>query len=163
METTTDTDQAPDTGEAPGAVRASAAIDTAWEPTAAGTVRLVASGFAMGSADLVPGVSGGTVALVVRIYDRLVGNVRHGAKALGRLARGDLRGFWTGLLGVEWSFLLPLVAVTLLIVMNRSDLLGRYQNGAVGNVLGGIVVLVALFLGGRTLFSVYTTLFGGGG
>ena len=61
------------------------------------------------------------------------------------------------------GLLLPLVAITLLIVMNRSDLLGRYQNGIVGNILGGIVVLVALFLGGRTLFSVFTTLFGGGG
>ena len=61
------------------------------------------------------------------------------------------------------GLLLPLVAVTLLIVMNRSDLLGRYQNGIVGNILGAIVVLVALFLGGRTIFSVLTTLFGGGG
>lgn len=61
------------------------------------------------------------------------------------------------------GLLLPLVAVTLLIVMNRSDLLGRYQNGIIGNILGGIVVLVALFLGARTLFSVLTTLFGGGG
>lgn len=61
------------------------------------------------------------------------------------------------------GLLLPLVAVTLLIVMNRSDLLGRYQNGITGNILGAIVVLVALFLGGRTIFSVLTTLFGGGG
>lgn len=61
------------------------------------------------------------------------------------------------------GLLLPLVAVTLLIVMNRSDLLGRYQNGIIGNILGGIVVLVALFLGGLTIFSVLTTLFGGGG
>ena len=61
------------------------------------------------------------------------------------------------------GLLLPLVAIFLLIVMNRSDLLGDYKNGIVGNVLGAIVVLVALFLGGRTIFSVLTTLFGGGG
>lgn len=61
------------------------------------------------------------------------------------------------------GILLPMVAIFLLIVMNRSDLLGRYQNGVIGNILGGIVVLVALFLGGRTLFTVFTTLFGGGG
>ncbi|MGB3683204.1 MAG: divalent metal cation transporter, partial [Rubrobacteraceae bacterium] len=61
------------------------------------------------------------------------------------------------------GLLLPLVAVFLLIVMNRSDLLGNYRNGIIGNVLGAIVVLVALFLGGRTIFSVLTTLFGGGG
>lgn len=51
--------------------------------------------------------------------------------------------------------LLPLVAVFLLIIMNRSDLLGRYQNGILGNVLGGIVVLVATFLGVYTLLSVF--------
>jgi manganese transport protein len=61
------------------------------------------------------------------------------------------------------GLLLPLVAVFLLIVMNRSDLLGDYRNGVLGNVLGAIVVLIALFLGGRTIFSVLTTLFGGGG
>ncbi len=61
------------------------------------------------------------------------------------------------------GLLLPLVAVFLLIVMNRSDLLGNYRNGIVGNVLGAIVVLIALFLGGRTIFSVLAPLFGGGG
>jgi manganese transport protein len=58
------------------------------------------------------------------------------------------------------GLMLPVVAVFLLIVMNRSDLLGRYKNGIVGNALGGIVVLVALFLGGRTLWGVITTLVG---
>lgn len=32
-------------------------------------------GFAMGSADVVPGVSGGTIALIVGIYDRLIGAI----------------------------------------------------------------------------------------
>ena len=61
------------------------------------------------------------------------------------------------------GLLLPMVAVFLLIVMNRSDLLGNFKNGLLGNVIGGIVVLVALFLGIRTLVLVFQTLFGGGG
>ena len=61
------------------------------------------------------------------------------------------------------GLLLPMVAIFLLIIMNRSDLLGQYKNGVFGNIIGGIVVLVALFLGIRTLFTVFTTLFGGGG
>jgi manganese transport protein len=61
------------------------------------------------------------------------------------------------------GLLLPMVAIFLLIIMNRSDLLGQYKNGVFGNIIGGIVVLVALFLGTRTLFTVFTTLFGGGG
>jgi Predicted membrane protein len=49
-------------------------------------------GFCMGSADVVPGVSGGTVAFITGIYGRLIGAVsaiRPGL--LGALLRGDLR------------------------------------------------------------------------
>jgi len=67
-------------------------------------------GFAMGSADIVPGVSGGTVALVLGIYERFIASVRAGSKALTLLVRADVTGFrqWMG--AVEWSFMLPLVA-----------------------------------------------------
>ena len=67
-------------------------------------------GFLMGAADIVPGVSGGTVALVLGIYTRLITNVRTGAHSLGRLVRGDVRGFVDELKAVEWLFLLPLGA-----------------------------------------------------
>ena len=42
----------------------------------------VVRGFCMGAADIVPGVSGGTIALVFGIYERLIDNVRRGARAL---------------------------------------------------------------------------------
>ena len=45
------------------------------------------------------------------------------------------------------GFLLPFVAVFLVIVMNRRDLLGEHINGALANALGVIVVLVAFLLG----------------
>src|SRR6056297_2866817 len=41
----------------------------------------VAGGF-MGAAEIVPGFSGGTVALVSGIYERLIVNIRLGARAL---------------------------------------------------------------------------------
>ncbi len=52
------------------------------------------------------------------------------------------------------GILLPVVAVFLLIVMNRSDLLGKYTNGIVANVLGAIVVLTVSGLGGYKLLTV---------
>ena len=61
------------------------------------------------------------------------------------------------------GILLPLIAIFLLIIMNRSDLLGDFKNGIVGNVLGVAVVLVATGLGVRTLVTVFQTLTGGGG
>ena len=69
----------------------------------------IVRGFLMGSADVVPGVSGGTVALVLGIYRRLVGSIRSGSSALGSFARADLRAGFDWLRQVEWLFLLPLL------------------------------------------------------
>jgi putative membrane protein len=68
----------------------------------------VVRGFAMGAADIVPGVSGGTVALVLGIYERLIASVRAGSKALTLLVRRDVAGFrrWMG--AVDWRFIIPL-------------------------------------------------------
>ncbi|MGB7979349.1 MAG: DUF368 domain-containing protein [Candidatus Nanopelagicales bacterium] len=66
-------------------------------------------GMAMGSADIVPGVSGGTVALVLGIYHRLVTAIRTGSSALGRFLRLDLRGGVAKLGEVDWTLLIPLL------------------------------------------------------
>lgn len=66
-------------------------------------------GFCMGAADVVPGVSGGTVALVFGIYATLVAQIRQGARALGQMVRGRPGGFVDELREVEWRFLLPLL------------------------------------------------------
>ncbi|MEO1656531.1 MAG: Nramp family divalent metal transporter [Pseudomonadota bacterium] len=52
------------------------------------------------------------------------------------------------------GILLPVVAVFLLMVMNRRSLLGTHVNGLVPNVLGGVVVIVAIALGLRALLRV---------
>ena len=46
-------------------------------------------GYLMGAADIVPGVSGGTIALVLGIYERLIASVRAGSSALGSFVRLD--------------------------------------------------------------------------
>lgn len=53
----------------------------------------LASGLLMGSADAIPGVSGGTIALIVGIYDRFIGSLSTvlGAPALLRSAPGRAR------------------------------------------------------------------------
>ena len=85
----------------------------------------VARGFAMGAADIVPGVSGGTIALLFGIYERLVTNVATGAKALGSTLRLDLRGARRHFGRVAWGFLLPLLAGILAAVVALSALLDR--------------------------------------
>ena len=51
--------------------------------------------------------------------------------------------------------LLPLIAIFLLVVMNRSDLLGEHKNGAMANVLGVVVILTATGLGIFQLLKVF--------
>ena len=67
-------------------------------------------GFCMGAADLVPGVSGGTVALVLGIYEQLVATVREGAVALASLLKLDATSGFGRLARLDWAFLLPLLA-----------------------------------------------------
>ena len=66
-------------------------------------------GFLMGAADIVPGVSGGTVALVVGIYERLVRSIRAAAAVPVVLARGDGRAARQRLGEVDWALVVPLV------------------------------------------------------
>ena len=71
-------------------------------------------GVAMGTADAVPGVSGGTIALITGIYDRLIAAVTAASPTLARRAlagavgdRAELRAAWTD---VDGWFLLALGA-----------------------------------------------------
>lgn len=80
-------------------------------------------GFAMGAADIVPGVSGGTVALVLGIYRRLVRSIRNGAGALAALLRFDRARFLERLRSVEWLFILPLLAGVAAAVLSLSHLI----------------------------------------
>jgi len=77
----------------------------------------------MGAADIVPGVSGGTVALVLGIYERLIGNVHTGAQALKALLTGDTAGFGTKVREVEWMWLLSLLAGVLVAIAALSSVL----------------------------------------
>jgi hypothetical protein len=83
--------------------------DGKWfEQMRARAVGLFTRGVAMGTADVIPGVSGGTMALITGIYDELVGTVagidRHLLAAL-------LRGRFTEVLErANVGFLVPLLA-----------------------------------------------------
>ena len=102
----------------------------------------------MGAADVVPGVSGGTVALVFGIYHRLIDAIRTGSSALGHLARRDATGAVAALRSVEWSFLIPLLAGIGLAVFSLSGLIEflledhpvATAGAFFGLVLGSVVV-----------------------
>jgi putative membrane protein len=70
-------------------------------------VLLFLKGIGMGSADIVPGVSGGSIALVTKIYEELLESINSfDLEALKLLAKFDILGFWKH---VNAGFLLPLI------------------------------------------------------
>jgi len=67
---------------------------------------LLIKGFLMGSADIVPGVSGGTLALILDIYERLLNAIKSvDANFLKSLVRFDLKSAFGD---IHWLFLVPL-------------------------------------------------------
>lgn len=68
-------------------------------------------GLAMGACDIIPGVSGGTIALITGIYERLVGAIGSIDPALVKhLAKGDFGSFRADLDKVDIPFLVVLLA-----------------------------------------------------
>lgn len=71
-----------------------------------GLLKLVLSGVCMGSADLIPGVSGGTICFILGIYSDLIESIRtFNMHAIALLARGR---FWLFQRAVAWEFILSL-------------------------------------------------------
>ncbi len=68
-----------------------------------------AQGLLMGSADIIPGVSGGTMALIVGIYKNLIAAIGDAATAVLLLVRGRTREAGRQFAALEWSLLLPVV------------------------------------------------------
>ena len=79
-------------------------------------------GFLMGMADAVPGVSGGTIALLVGIYERLVHAVATAARAAGDLVRGRPRQAWARFVSIDWLLIVPLLAgiLTAIVLLARA-------------------------------------------
>ncbi len=72
------------------------------------TPLLVIKGVAMGAADVIPGVSGGTIAFITGIYEELLGSIKNiDLKALKLLFTGKFGAFWSKING---NFLLAVVA-----------------------------------------------------
>ena len=97
----------------------------------------------MGTADLVPGVSGGTIALVLGIYERLVASIRRASSAIGNLVRGDLAGARSHSGKIEWVFLVPLLVGILAAVATLASFL-EHQLEVRPTVLAGVFLGLVL-------------------
>ena len=70
-------------------------------------IGIAVKGACMGAADVIPGVSGGTIAFIMGIYDQFVGSIASiNAEAVRLLLHGKFRAFWNHING---NFLLALI------------------------------------------------------
>lgn len=108
---------------------------------------LFLKGMAMGAADAVPGVSGGTVAVMTHIYERLIAAIRAAVPAFHRLRRGE--GVIQAWRTLDGSFLLVLAAgilASLLLVANLVLYLLETHYPLVMALFCGLVLASARFL-----------------
>ena len=111
-------------------------------------IRSVVGGFLIGAAQIVPGVSGGTIALVLGIYERLVASIKEGSSAFGYLLRADWSRANTHLRRVEWRLLILLGIGVVLAIFLLAGFLERQldENPTIlaglflGLVVGSIVI-----------------------
>jgi putative membrane protein len=105
-------------------------------------------GVLMGCAEVVPGVSGGTIALILGIYDRLLLAIRALFSAVPAAVRLDKQAARARLAEVEWGLLVPLLAGMAVALLTAAavipGLLDRYpeESSALffGLILASLVV-----------------------
>lgn len=108
-------------------------------------VRLFLTGFGMGAADIVPGVSGGTIAFIFGIYEELVYSIK---KVSGETLKFVLKGkFSEAFKSIPFGFLIPLGLGLLSAVALLSNLLS--------NLLETQPVFVWSFFFGLVLASIW--------
>jgi putative membrane protein len=111
---------------------------------------LILKGGAMGVAEVIPGVSGGTIAFVTGIYERLLDAVKaFGPGLIGVHRREGLGGVWRSLDGGFLSLLLAGMALGILIgVFGVSWLLEHYPP-LIWAFFFGLILASILFMGRR--------------
>ena len=111
-------------------------------------LRIAIIGFIMGAADLVPGVSGGTIAFISGIYERLLNSIKSfDLNMLKLLLRGQLRDVWDRI-PVAFFVALGLGLATAILSLSQvlSGFFGSHPvelwSFFFGLVLGSIVLLI---------------------
>jgi len=108
----------------------------------------ILKGAAMGVAEVIPGVSGGTIAFITGIYERLLDAIKSFSPSLiGTFRKDGVKGLWTA---IDGAFLLTLVAgmaVGIVVgVVGVSYLLEEYPP-VIWAFFFGLIIASAIYIG----------------
>lgn len=114
-------------------------------------LKIFLRGFLMGASDIMPGISGGTIALITGIYDKLIASISNiKLLFLKPLIKGDFNGFKNQLFEeVDFEFFIPLalgIALAMILMAGVINfLLGNYAGYTysffAGLILASICIL----------------------
>ena len=112
---------------------------------------LFLKGMAMGAADVVPGVSGGTIAFITNIYEELIGNLsRFDAHAIKLLFRGQFRDLWSHIGGAFLAVLFAGIFTSVLSLASILDHALEHHPTAIWSFFFGLV-FASIFIVGRNI------------
>ncbi len=106
-----------------------------------GRLILFLKGMAMGAADVVPGVSGGTIAFISGIYGELLDSIRSvNGKALQLLLKFDFRGLWKHVNGKFLLVLLGGIGLSILSLSRVTLYLLEHQPVLIWSFFFGLII-----------------------
>lgn len=112
-------------------------------------IKIFLRGLLMGTSDIMPGISGGTIALITGIYDKLIGSISNiKLLFLKPLIKGDFNEFKKQLLEeIDFEFFIPLgLGIVIAMVLMAS---------VINFLLGNYAAFTYSFFAGLILASIY--------
>jgi len=111
-------------------------------------VSLALKGICMGSADVIPGVSGGTIALITGIYEDLIAALRSlDIRMVRKILRFDIKG---AVAGAHIRFLLTLLSGIIVAILSLAQLMNyllHYHPVPIWSLFFGLIVASVLVVG----------------
>lgn len=105
-------------------------------------------GFAMGAADVVPGVSGGTIAFITGIYEELIESLNNiNLGALKVLTKEGIKPFWKHINGTFFVFLFGGIAVSFLSLLKIVLYLLENESVMLWSFFFGLIVASVWLIG----------------
>lgn len=111
--------------------------------TLSALIRHILSGMLMGGAEVIPGVSGGTMALIVGVYEPLVRALSSSVSFVLALLRFDLQGLYTHWFAIPWRLLGPLLAGMFLAILAGARVIPGLMESHPASMRGLFLGLVA--------------------
>lgn len=110
-------------------------------------ILLCLKGIAMGAADVIPGVSGGTIAFLTGIYEELLNSIKSvNGKAIKLLFSGKLAEFWKHINGTFLIVLFSGIAISFLTLARLMTYLLEHYPTQVWSFFFGLIIASAVYI-----------------